>query len=202
MTTRIPICIAVEDSLSEGVLRRLFKETARPFDVSACYSRGGFGYLKSKASGFNNAAKAVPFVLFTDLDRYDCAPSLIADWLPHGCHRNLVFRVAVREVEAWLLADRQGLAGYFRVNQVRVPRDPESLIDAKAAVVALARRSTIRAYREDVVPQRRTTVNQGPNYNARLLDFVNQRWNVQAAASVSDSLRRTVDCLMSFTPGG
>jgi hypothetical protein len=104
----IPINLAVEDELSEVVSRKLLKVTRRSYVVGACYSQGGFGYLRKKISGFNNAAKGTPFFVLTDLDRGPCASALIGEWLPSPIpkHPNLILRVAVQEVEAWLLAAR------------------------------------------------------------------------------------------------
>ena len=58
MRRPIPIRIAVEDSLSEAVLRRALAKRPVRYEIGAVYSRGGFGYLKKKAVAFNNAAKA------------------------------------------------------------------------------------------------------------------------------------------------
>lgn len=54
--------------------------------------------------GFNFAARLTPFLVLADLDRIECAPKLIRDWLPVEKHPNPVFRVAVREVESWVQA--------------------------------------------------------------------------------------------------
>ena len=54
----IPIRIAVEDGLSEAVLRRALAKRPVRYAIGAVYSHGGFGYLKKKAGAFNNAAKA------------------------------------------------------------------------------------------------------------------------------------------------
>jgi len=65
----IPIQLAVEDELSEKVLRRLLTDSDRPFHVSSVINRGGYGYLKSKIDGFNKSAKGLPFLVLTDLDQ-------------------------------------------------------------------------------------------------------------------------------------
>lgn len=96
----IPINLAVEDPLSDAVARKILSSSNRIYEVGITYSRGGFVYLKSKLEGFNNAAKWTPFFILTDLDIEECAPRLRAKWLPKGNHPNLVFRIAVREVES------------------------------------------------------------------------------------------------------
>jgi len=107
----IPVNLAVEDALSEAVLRRLLDECGGPWAIGKIYTRGGVSYLLKMIAGFNNAARGVPFVVLADLDQADCAPALVTEWLPHGAHDNLVLRFAVREVEAWVLADTKGLSG-------------------------------------------------------------------------------------------
>ena len=102
MVKPIPINIAVEDILSEVVIRKIII-TARPsFDISSCYGKQGYDYLKQKIRGFNNASKGIPFVVLTDLES-ECAPNQIREWLPETKHPNFLFRIAVKEVESWLL---------------------------------------------------------------------------------------------------
>ena len=48
MDENIPIVIAVEDDLSEAVLRVILKQSTRPYEVSNCLGRQGSGYLKKK----------------------------------------------------------------------------------------------------------------------------------------------------------
>jgi hypothetical protein len=127
----VPINLAVEDELSELVLRRLLGASGVDYHVGVVNRRGGFGYLRSRVSGWNRAAAGVPFLVLTDLDNAPCPPALLADWLPEGPHPNLMFRVAVREVEAWLIADRLALARFLRCRPRDVPPDPEALPRAK-----------------------------------------------------------------------
>jgi len=82
MNDIIPINLAVEDILTEEVLRNMLNRSSRRFAVGSCFRRSGFGYLKSKITGFNNAAKGIPFLVVTDLDETECPPVLIKEWLP------------------------------------------------------------------------------------------------------------------------
>ncbi|HEX9971235.1 MAG TPA: hypothetical protein VGD14_04115 [bacterium] len=104
MSDDVIINLAFEDPLHEAVLRKIFSQFN--FAVGKCFSHGGYGYLKTKIQGFNNAARVTPFLVLTDLDQVECAPILIKEWLPVPKHPNLLFRVAVREVESWVLAHR------------------------------------------------------------------------------------------------
>lgn len=81
----IPVNLATEDELSEVVLRRLVDHAGR-YAIGTCYRRGGYGYLRRNAAGWNAAAKGVPFVLLTDLDTGSCPLELIESWLMPAPH--------------------------------------------------------------------------------------------------------------------
>ena len=196
----IPVNLATEDELSEVVLRRLLNHAGRGYAVGTNYSRGGFGYLRSTITSWNRAARYKPFIVLTDLDRRSCAPELMEDWLKEPNHPNPILRVAVREVEAWLLADRSNFAQYLRVSEKWVPDDPDGLQDPKAALVDAARKSRSEEIRQRVVPKRGSTAKQGREYNPCLCEFVSENWNIEEAAAHSASLRRTVARLGSFAP--
>lgn len=80
------------------------------FAVGRVYRRGGAGFLKRSVDGFNNAAAERPFFLLTDLDRAEYPASLRSAWLSKPQRPNMLYGVAVVEVESWLLADRDALA--------------------------------------------------------------------------------------------
>ena len=146
--TMIPVYIATEDELSEVVLRRILRDLPLLM-VSRSLRRGGFGYLRRNIQAWNQAAKGVPFIVLTDLDQTPCASDLIVDWLrPHSRHPNLLLRVAVREVESWLLADRDHLTTFLKVTGSPIPDNPDALGDPKATLVQLARRSRNRSIRD------------------------------------------------------
>ena len=96
----IPVNLAVEDDLSEAVLRRLLAHTGRGFAIGTVYGHSGYGYLRSTIHGWNRAARGIPILVLTDLDRYHCPPALIRDWIPLHQDPNLLLRIAVREIES------------------------------------------------------------------------------------------------------
>jgi hypothetical protein len=197
----IPLHLAIEDELSELVIRKLLSGTGRDYFVGSVFGGGGLAYLKKRANNWNAAAAAgTPFLLLTDLDSNQCPSRLIGDWLDFKPHANLIFRVAVREVESWLLADRVGLSRFLGISDVHTPLRPDELPDPKLTLVNLARRSRVRAVRESIVPRRGSTAVQGPDYNGCLRDFVRNRWNRNAASLRSPSLARAWNRLMGFEP--
>src|ERR1700722_12123129 len=162
----IPLHLAVEDELSEVIIRKLLSLTGRDYAVGGVFGGGGFGYLRKKANNRNAAAAAgTPFLLLTDLDGHQCPASLIGDWLHGKPHSDLIFRVAVREVESWVLADRAGFANFLGISHALMPLSPDQLPDPKRTLISLAMRSRVRSLRESIVARRGSTALQGPDYN-------------------------------------
>jgi hypothetical protein len=110
----------------------------------------------------------------------------------------MCFRIAVREVEAWLLADQERLSTFLKVATARVPSEPEAEHDPKRAMVDIARKSRKREIREDMVPRPGSGRTVGPAYASRLIEFVSHPttgWRPDIAAKRSDSLRRCLACM-------
>lgn len=192
----VAIFAAVEGPIDEAVLRRLFVEVGA---VSGpIYGKEGKGRLRARINGYNSAAVHSPWVVLVDLDdEFDCAPELRAAWLP-SCAPNLCFRVAVRQVETWLLADRARIASFLAVPIARIPVNPESESNSKQAMINLAVRSKRRQIRDDMVPRPSSGRSVGPAYTSRLIEFISHPahgWRPLEAAKHSDSLLRAIECL-------
>jgi hypothetical protein len=192
MTTPIPIYLGVEDELSEFILRRLLIERPVGYALGAVFHRGGFGYLRKQAPGFNNAAQRCPFLVLTDLDQAPCPPQLVADWLGCPQHPHFLLRVAVREVESWLLGDGDGLTRFLCLRQAVAVPDPEALPDPKLELLRLAHSSPSKALRDALVwrDELAGRYSQGPDYNGGLAPFVRESWNVDASRARCRSLDR------------
>ena len=194
----VPINIAVEDNLSEAVAKKILEECQGRYAVGFCYGKSGVGYLRKNIGGFNNAAKGTPYLIMTDLDEASCPPELADDWLKSTKHPNLMFWVAVREVEAWILADRMGFSRFLGIRKALIPESVEDISSPKEFLISLARRSSKPSIRKDIVPRDQSSAKIGPDYNGRLVSFVLSTWDIQAASSVSASLRRAVDRAGAF----
>lgn len=159
------------------------------------HGKAGKAALLQRLRAYAAASHFAPWIVLVDLDRQrDCAPALRANVLPEPMP-DLCFRIAVRSVEAWLLADRAKAAAFLGVARARVPRDPESLEDPKRELVNLARASRWRAIREELVPDERGGRLVGPGYTARMSEFASTHWRPEEALRHADSLRRAIDCL-------
>jgi hypothetical protein len=135
--------------------------------------------------------------VLADLDLAECVPGLLNDWRATDLPDSLLFRVAVREVEAWLIADRSGLADYVGFAVARLPAQAEAETDPKRALINAARRSRKKLARE-IVPAPGSAAPIGPLYNAHLIQFVQRHWNVEQAAVQAPSLGRTLERLQGF----
>jgi hypothetical protein len=185
------INLAVEDALSDAVARRLVGATGGRLAVAHSFGWRGCGYLKKKIRAFNNASRFTPFFVLTDLDAGECAPELVARWL-YGVERseNLLLRVAVREVEAWLLADRQGFAKFLGLSPDALPDKTDAIQDPKRELLKLVASSKKRDLKEDILPPEGRRM--GPGYNSRLADFVFHLWNPAEAKRRNSSLGATL----------
>lgn len=193
MPPPVYVSAAVEGLVDEAVVRRLIEHAGGvPGPV---YGKNGKSALQKSIRGFNQAAQRQPWIVLVDLDReHECAPPLREEWVPVAAP-HLCFRVAVRAIEAWLLADHETLARFLRIARDRIPREPESLPDPKRALVDLARASRLRAMREDVVPRTGSGRAVGPAYTSRFIEYVQSDWRPDAAAQRSESLGRAIACL-------
>jgi hypothetical protein len=186
------ISSVVEGVVDAAVVRRLLGHAGLETRV---YVRDGKQNVRSRIGGYNAASRQIPFLVLVDLDDdYDCAPALIADWLPDR-EPGLWFRVAVRAIEAWLLGDRQRLASFLRVKQSAIREDPEALDNPKRAVVDIARSSSSGDIRFDMVPRPGSGRAVGPAYTSRLIEYATNMWRPEVAAESCDSLRRVLNAL-------
>ncbi|MDP2729597.1 MAG: DUF4276 family protein [Dehalococcoidales bacterium] len=200
MPTPIPIQIVVEDELSDALIRRILKESHNTFAVGISYGKCGYVYIKEKVGAFNEAARGTPFLVLSDLEEAECAPTQMNEWLQIPKHHNLLFRIAVREIESWLLADRSGFAYFLNIRKELIPENVDGINNPKQLVISLARRSRKRTLREAIVPIPDSTARVGPDYNGQLSLFVFNTWNIVEAIKHSDSLRRAVNAINNFQP--
>jgi len=107
----------------------------------------------------------------------------------------MCLRVAVREVESWLLADREQIARFLSVRLSQIPREPDELEDPKRVLISIAGGSRKREIRQDLVPRPESGRAVGPAYDARLIEFVANCWHPVEAAVNSRSLHRCIAAL-------
>ncbi len=188
---------AVEGPLDESVLRRLARDLG--VNLGLVHGRRGKHYLDTKIAGYNQAAHFSPWLVLRDMDHDASCPVSLRDHLLSAPDPNMCFRIAVRSVESWLLADPQTLAQFFGVSAAHLPIDPETLDNPKTNLIDIARRSRRSAIREDVVPREGSGRSQGPAYFAVMSEFVDKHWRPILASANSESLNRTIKCLRNWS---
>lgn len=185
----VVISAAVEGVVDEAVAKTLIRDAGAGH--GQIYGKKGKPHLRASIDGYNNAARFYPWFVLVDLDHdAACVPDFCRSWVTVKS-TNLCFRVAVRAVESWLLADHEAIAKFFSVPQALVPTDPDSEANPKQALVNLAARSRRRSIREDMVPRAGSGRPVGPAYTSRLIEYVQSlSWRPAIAANRSQSLSR------------
>jgi hypothetical protein len=144
---------------------------------------------------YNAAARSLPWFVLRDLDRdAPCPGALVAQLLPARSPL-MCLRVAVRAIEAWLMADPETLAAFLHVSPSQIPANPEGEEDPKRTMLNLAQRSTKPAVRKDMLPPRGASRRTGPGYEGRILEYGEKHWRADVARGRSPSLDRAVKAL-------
>jgi len=187
--------VIVEDVLSEAVMIRLFAYVRYTGVPTYMISRGN-GLIKKNIPKYKGASRVVPHIVLTDLDRYPCPPALLDDWRVGKLPQSMLLRIAVREVEAWLLSDRKGIASFLHTAIEKVPFFPETEVDPKQALLNVVRKTRKRRLIEEMVPHPGAHI--GPLYNERMCDFAMNYWSIEASAENAPSLARNISRISAF----
>lgn len=165
-------------------------------EVGNRYDKGGKFGVHSKIEGYNNDAMhtKMPWLVLLDLNSDECPLSLrnrlLTEIAPSMC-----FRIAVREIESWLMGDTESFASYFGVNRTLIPSEPEKLNDPKNELIQLARKSNKREIREGIARKGNAQLETGPRYTALMRKYAQNHWRPEVAAKRADSLRRAMACV-------
>ena len=190
------VTLGVEDALSETVASRLISEYVSGAEVVSTMGLTGYDYLKRNIRNCNQIARYKgPVLVLTDLDRPESCPvELIREWIGDlRIASNLLIRVAVLEVESWIMADRRAFTEWLGIAQSRASRWPEELPDPKRFLIELALRSRKHDLRAGLVRSYPDGLHdRGPGYNALLSEFVTELWNPEIARSNAPSLDRAI----------
>jgi len=189
----VRISCVVEGIIDEHVAKKLIIYSGG--EPGPVYGKCGKSHIRSKIAGYCNASKFYPWLIIVDLNNEaECAPELRRNWNVPSLPL-LGFCVAVREVEAWLLADRENIANFINIPIVKINYEPEKLQDPKEEIIRLARSSRRKDIREDIIPRPGSGICIGPAYSSRMIEFINEKWNIEEASKNSPSLKRAIQCL-------
>lgn len=192
------VTIVTEDVLGELAVKRILTLFAKGLHVTVL-GKCGCDYIDKRAADFYRAAQpSFPVILLRDLDTNACPPELLDGIVPVRNKPCFLFRIAVREVEAWLLADKGNIAHFLGVRQSRIPQDTETIERPKEFLISLARHSRKRQILDNIPPDTNSTARVGRGYNTVLTEFTVRQWNPYEAALHSRSLERSMDAIQQF----
>jgi hypothetical protein len=183
--------LATEDALSEAVALKLIRHIAPTAELGvAPLGRRGNGYLHEKRGDLIRLSYHYPVIVVTDLDDEACAGSLISKWLGNRkTPKQFLLRVAVREIESWLLADDTAMRALLGRHSDRLPVQCDTLPDPKQTLLQLAW-SAGGSVRRDLCASPGSAARQGLGYNRHLCDLVQECWEPARARHRSESLNR------------
>lgn len=204
------VYIVGEDDATKEIIRKVINYCGNKIQIiTELPARGG--QLKSKIHEFNNLSKSFPVILLTDLDSYDCPPTLINSWNIVDKNENFMINIAIDEAEAWLMADRESFAKYFHVDEDLIPVSHKTKLNGphyttemdfpyKASLYLNTK--IIPKSESDSIRQQMLPVNgavKGREYNVIVIPYIRNHWDVEKAMSNSDSLRRMVDKIKGWS---
>lgn len=194
-----PVTLVVEGDTDAPYAEQILRVAG--LTIGKVIDAGGKDRIDPQLVAYNAAAQGSPWFVLRDLDQdAPCAPTLRQRLLPEPS-RLMCLRIPVRAVEAWVLGDFDSIAAFLKVRPGRLPLEPENEVDPKQTLVNIARNSTSRSIRDDMVPAKGASRKVGPGYEARLIEFGTHHWQWQAAERHCPSLRRCVEAVRRLSAG-
>jgi hypothetical protein len=192
--------LVAEDKLTQAILRKCVAHYLPNHQVVRSDVEGGRGNVQRKLKAYAALARTLPVVVCVDLDSDECPPSLLKSWEPHFSRAPaLLLRIAVREVESWVLADRKRFAQFIDAQSDDITNNPDSLDDPKRYLLELTRATAKPELKNDLLPRNFNKHPRiGPAYNLRMCEFVQKKWRPHVAAERSESLARAVAAMTSI----
>lgn len=190
------IALIAEDTLCQAIGERLIGDVLGWTFAISPINCGGVSRLLSQLDRYQTLARLYPVLCIADTDRR-CAVELLEKHRPPNLSARFLFRLAVPEIESWILADNKGFAEHFRVPESRLPRKPDELQDAKLTILRLIQKSKSKLYRDEMISAYDRN-KLGTGYNLHLSSFVREKWAVEEAGKRSDSLARSVQRLQEL----
>lgn len=190
------ISIATEDILTEEAMIKIIASHGK-FNILHRLGKQGCGYLTSNLNKFNTLAKSHFVIIVLDLDNRQSSAEfrrLIEDQIKNKSgHLKII--IPVREIESWLLADREGLSNFFSISKEKIDREPEILLDPKEKIINLAKLSRDNNIKKGLPPKNGAAAKVGLSYNTLLSLFIREHWSITRALELSPSLKETIKFL-------
>ncbi len=191
--------IACEDQLAKALCIKLIKYVIPEVTYNEPIVTGGCGELRKKIEPFLKIAlqNGLATLILTDLDQISDAQVLKKTWLnKFKVPERFFLHVSVCEAESWVLADREGFSHWALIPQNKIPRIPDVERNIKEKLITLFKKHSNSNFTADILPSSNSkNTKVGIGYNARLIDFVENYWNIENAILNSTSLKNSVDDL-------
>ncbi len=191
----LTVAVAVEGESDVAAVESMLGTRSIRVDAQRIFRTSGKAKLDRKIRGYNQAAAQSPWLVLRDADHDEggCAAALRESRLPANSQNpGLSFRLAVRSIEAWLLADAEAFAATFLVPASIVPSGVEQLPDPKQTLGDLCRRSRKPAIRKAMAPPPGSAGRVGPEYVSFLSQYSRTAWRPNVAAANAPSLARAL----------
>lgn len=189
----VPVYVVGEDGLCCALAKAMLVQTGSLGTAAYEQNASGFGEFVKKIPKMNDAAAVMPVLMLADGDQDACVVRQVKSWMPPHPSEKFMLRLAVREAESWILADREGLSTFADVNVAVIPGQPDLLPNPKETLLAVIRRSRRRILKDEMLPGRRSTASVGLGYVLHLTEFLAEHWSLERAAACSPSLSRSAN---------
>ncbi|TCZ61280.1 hypothetical protein [Roseicella aquatilis] len=184
MSSRVEIAYCGEGPTDAAVARRLILAAGAVPGYDYLTGRPGRGKssIDSRLSGFNVLARRQPVLVLRDLDTDAACPGALVQSLVPRREASLLLRIAVRSIEAWLMADRAAFAKAMGMREADITTSPEKLVKPKAELERLLRDSKDRSLRRRIGLDSTTGRLQPQVLAAELSEFATSDWDPARAA--------------------
>jgi hypothetical protein len=193
------INIAFEDILSEAVITRILSRFFPEARIARRFHGRGSGYLKLHLQAFVNGSRHIPYFVLIDSDRESCAKKFLTTLIKDKPPRQCMLRIAVHEVESWLLADFNNLLKSLKIQSGKCfYNNTDEIERPKEYILKIIDRGAPEVIKKSLIHASCGGATQGPGYNSFMVRFAMEQWNIDAALYHSESLKRAVECISNF----
>lgn len=187
------VVVVGEDQLCCALAEAIILQSNRGAIIQQRTITNGCAPFRAMIEKMNVVADSVmPVIMLADADQAPCVVTQRNTWMPPHPSPRLALRLAVREAEAWVLADHEGLSAFAQFSPALMNRTPDVIMDPKQELLRLIRRSKRRDLREEMLPRKGSSSPTGLGYNMHLKQFVQESWSAERAAERSPSLSRCI----------
>jgi len=131
--------VVVEGDTDLPYVRKLVADAG--LTVTSEVDAGGKGNIDRDLLKYNSMGKGMPVVVLRDLDHDALCGAAFVSQLNVKRARWFRLRLAVRELESWVLADAPGLSKFMGIDAKWLPGNPDSEADPTRSLLDLAARS-------------------------------------------------------------